>query len=311
MAADYTTAGLVAAIKRRGSIPTNQQLFSNDDFIALANDELQSSIVPMLMAVREDYFITSRDVAAVSSQGSPAIIPIPSDAVGQKLTAVSWVDGSGNLTNIPRLTMEEVSGNFMDYTQASGFYVKGNNIVLFPNLNNGTGTVRLSYVKRPLHLVPITQAGKIRSINPNTNEVTLTNLPSAWVTGDLVNVVSHLQPFDTVASSVVINGISSPTIVVSDLTGIEVGMWVALDGSSPIPQIPVEAHITLAQATTVKCLEALGDREGMQAAEAKLKQNKEDLLTMITPRVDASPKKVTNAGNGILDWSRTTQRRPW
>jgi len=311
MAADYTTAGLVAAIKRRGSIPTNQQLFSDNDFIALANDELQSSIVPMLMAVREDYFITSKDVAVSSSQGTPATVPIPSDAVGQKLTAVSWVDGSGNLTNVPRLTMEEVSGNFMDYTQSSGFYVKGNNIVLFPNLNNGTGTIRLSYVKRPLHLVATTQAGRIRSINTNTNEVTLSNLPSSWVTGDLINVVSQLQPFDTIASSIVINGISSPTIVVSDITNLEVGMWIALDGNSPIPQIPVEAHITLAQATTVKCLEALGDREGMQAAEAKLKQNKEDLLTMITPRVDASPKKVTNAGNGILDWSRTTQRRPW
>lgn len=312
MAVQYTTTQLVAAIRRRGSIPTTQQLFSVNDFINLANDEMETLIVPEIMSVREEYFVGYEDVA-VSTSNTPTEISIPADAVGQKLRDICWVDDNGHLTSIPRLEIEQASGTqYLDpmISQSYGFMIRANKIVLYPG-NSGSGTIRIYYYKRPLQLTNTSNCGQVTAIDTNTNEVTLSFLPSDWTTNDTVNVVSQNQPFETKVSSVAITNTSFPTVTLASVDNIAVGDWIALEGFSPIPQIPVEAHKVLAQATVVKCMEAMGDREGMQAAEMNLKKVMEQMFKIISPRVDGAPKKVTNAGNGIFDWnmSRTGWRR--
>lgn len=304
MAVNYTTTKLVEAIRRRGSIPSSQQLFSTNDFIALANDEMETVIIPNIMSVREEYFVGYEDVS-VTASNTPQEISIPSDAIGQKLRDLCWVDDNGQLSSIPRLELEQASGTqYLDpmISQSYGFMIRANKIVLYPG-NSGTGTLRIYYYKRPLELTNTSECGQVTEINTNTNEVTLTFLPSDWTTSDTVNVIGQSQPFETKVTSVQITNVSFPVVTLASVDNIAVGDWVALEGYSPIPQIPVEAHKVLAQATVVKCMEAMGDREGMQAAQGKLKKNITDMFKLISPRVDGAPKKITNAGNGIFDWN--------
>jgi len=308
---DYTTENLVKTIKRRGSIPTSQNLFTEADFIDIANDEMESNLVPFIMACREAYFQTHRDFAVSTSQKSPVKISIPYNAVGGKLSDVCWVDPQGNLTSIPRLEIPQISGNFMDYTQPNGFYLNDNDVVLFPNLSQGTGTIRMYFTRRPSKLTAKSNAGRIVAINDLTKEVQLSFVPNSWQIGDKLEAQQQVQPFNNTAYDLEITNLSSPTVTLASITGLSVGDWLTQESFAVIPMLPVEAHIVLAQASCVKCLEALGDREGMQAAEAKLEQNKADLLKIITPRVNGSSKKITTAGNGILDWSMTRIRRPW
>lgn len=306
----YTTTELIAAIKRRGTLPTNQQLFTPADFVAIANDEMETLIVPLLMSVREEYFVTYKDVTVTPSSSGPMVLEIPDDAVGMKLRDVLWVDPSnGGLSPIPRLTLEQLAGTTYDFVNISGFVVQGNQILIYPGTNQATGVIRLYYMRRPLQLVITSEAGQVTGVNPLTNEVTLTFVPNDWTTGTKLNVVGQSQPFATKVEEVTIVVASSPTLQLNSVTGISVGDWVSLQGYSPVPQIPVEAHKVLAQAAVVKCLEAMGDREGMQVAEAKLRQNIEDMLKLINPRVDGAVKKITNAGNGILDWSLSNPYR--
>src|SRR5690606_16238107 len=89
------------------------------------------------------------------------------------------------------------------------------------------------------------------------------------------------------------------SLVLDSVEGIEVGDYITLEGYSAIPQIPVEAHAYLAQLTAAKCLEGLGDREGMKAALDKAESLKKSLLVMTSQRVDGSPKKVVSPNGGV------------
>ncbi len=296
MPMDFTTLGLVAAIKRKGSIPTSQNLYLPEDFVAIANDELISIVIPLIMSVREEYFVTHIDLPITSAKN----YPIPAASVGMKLRDVAIVTNPNTnqeqRLTLPRLVLEQVNNT-------TGFYVEDNEIILC-SVPQQTGVLRFYYIRRPYNLVYTTKAGRVTSINPNTNEIVLSNIPSDWAINTKLSVIEAVSPFNIKIESGTIINLSSPTIELDNVTNIEIGDWVTLEGDSVVPMIPVEAHPYLAQLSCVKCLEGLGDREGMSAAQSKANELKESLLTMISPRVDSAPKKITNCGNGIFDWNR-------
>ena len=96
-----------------------------------------------------------------------------------------------------------------------------------------------------------------------------------------------------------VTSVSSPTIFVDTVTGLSVGDYISLEGYSAIPQIPLEAHAYLAQLTAVKCLETVADRPGMEAAQAKANELRQNMLTITTQRVDGSLKKIINPNGGL------------
>lgn len=307
---DYTTRGLIENVKTRGSIPTTQPLFKNENFAALANDELQSLIVPLIMSVREEHFVTSKDYTIVQNQ---AAYDIPADAIGMKLRDVVYLQDPNrpqNQTSLPRLQPEDIAGAYIDYAQPSGFYIQGNSVVLYP-APQYSGTLRLTYFKRCSELVDNSQAGKITNVDSNTNEVTLSVVPNTWTTSDLVDVVNVNPPFNTVSEDLQIVAVNGFTLTLSSVAGLSVGNWVCLQDETVVPQIPVECHRVLAQATVVKVLEALGDDGGMQRAQAKLNELTSNMTTILNPRVDGEPKKIVSAGRSLADWNRISIRRPW
>jgi hypothetical protein len=296
----YTTEELVKAIKRRSTSPSSQQLFKTEDYVDFANDELETNIVPLIMSVREEYFVGYTDIQVPSTNSTPFEFDIPSDAIGQKLREICVVEPStGNLTSIPRLAPEQVYGSAFEIAAAIGFIVRANKIVLYPAQSYSGKTLRVFYFKRPLTLVPLSKGAKVTQVNTITNQIVVDKVPSSWTVGNKITVVRSKQPFSTIIDSVEITTLSAPTIGLTSVTGIQIGDYIALEGFSCIPQIPVEAHKVLAQATAVKVLEALGDFDGMMAAEKKLDQNKSDMLKMISPRIDGAIKRITSSGKGL------------
>lgn len=61
-----------------------------------------------------------------------------------------------------------------------------------------------------------------------------------------------------------------------------------------IPQIPSDLHSLLAERTVARILEAQGDLQGLQAAQAKISMLEAGQATMSQNRVDGSPRKVSN-----------------
>jgi len=297
----YNTEELIASIKRRCSVPTSQLTYTEEDFVLLANDELQGEVVPLIMSTREEYFVDFIDINTTRD----GIIPIPAEAVGAKLRTVAYVQQTNPLLliNLPLLNLDVVAGvgaNFINGLTFTGFYIQDNSICLYPNTSVPTGTqIRLYFYRRSLVLAQPSQYGQIRSINENTNTIVLDSLPNDWVVGDMINAVSQDPNFKITLDEAEILTISSPSIVLSTVAGLSVGDYITLQGYSAIPQIPVEAHAYLAQLTAAKALEGLGDREGMAAALKKAESLKDNLLIMTSQRVDGSPKKVISPNGGV------------
>lgn len=299
MKPQYNTEELIKTIKRACSVPTSQLTYTDEDFSAIANDCLQTEVVPLVMSTREEYFLTYTDVL------SPAdgVIDMPEEAIGGKLRSVCYKQQVTPLVliNLPRIDLDVVAGmGFYNFDTLAGFFIQGNSIVLYPTTSVPVNTnIRIYYYKRSLVIAPPDQYGQVISVDVNTNTVILSFVPYDWEVGTQLNSISSTPNFEITNSLTTITGLSSPSIILDSVEGIEVGDYISEYGYSAIPQIPIEAHNYLAQLTAVKCLEGLGDREGMQAADAVAKSLKENLLVMISQRVDGSVKKVMNPNGGL------------
>lgn len=69
---------------------------------------------------------------------------------------------------------------------------------------------------------------------------------------------------------------------------------IALSEQTTIPQVPSELHAMLAQGCAMRCLESLGDTQGLQNAAAKFAEMEQKTATLIDNRVESAPQKVNN-----------------
>lgn len=270
-------------------MPTSQALFTNAKLVLMLDDELKTRIVPFMMAIREEWYVTYREYTA---DGQTTVYPIPPDAVGQKLRQISTWDTPTNgvykmCDNIPRLDPDSLfDANF-------GFYVQGTNIVFYPNPISTQKLIRLYYVKRVDNLVETTAASLITNIT-GADITTSFTPPATFVPGASVQIVSQNSPFRPVFTSTISNVVGSTVTLANPITNASVGDWLCLTGESVFPQIPIETIPLLCEAVVIKCLEALKDTDGMQAAMANYNQMELSVKATLSPRVDGSPKKIMN-----------------
>lgn len=75
---------------------------------------------------------------------------------------------------------------------------------------------------------------------------------------------------------------------------LNVGDILALPEETIIPQIPVELHSMLSQRVVMRCLEALGDTQGLTNATTKLQEMEVKTGSIIDDRVEDAPQKIVN-----------------
>lgn len=159
MAADYTVSGFLEDVRRKGRLPSaSSSSFSDADLVAFANEEVLADIVPMLLEVREEYLDYS------STSAAAATIAIPTDAIGSTLRLVQWAATSADpYRPLNRIEPERAGDLGYGGTGPVGFMLEGNNIVLLPLGATFSGTVKLTYPKRP---TAIQTTGSIDSAIP-------------------------------------------------------------------------------------------------------------------------------------------------
>lgn len=301
---DYTVDALVTDIKTTASIPTSQPRFSTEGIVKIMTRILQSKIVPMIMSCREEYFVDYEDF--LIEQGNTTGYAIPSTAVGMKIRDVVLVNQSGllNLTSLPRLSLEQISGYYFGQVVPFGFYIQNNRVILWPpNQTTQSNTLRMYFLRRTNVLTPSVNCGQVDSVA--TDIITLTaDAPTDWAIGTVLNAIDNNPGFDTKARDLTITAVSSANVTVdSDVSAlIFPDYWIALNGYSPIAQVPVELQQLLVQGTSLEILKSLGDTEGYQKLEVEYKDLTKFCMNVMTPRSDGNVKKCIDAGNGIADW---------
>ena len=282
---DFTSTGLIAQIKRRALIPTSQNLFTSSDIIDMLNEELQNRIVPYIMNVREDYFLTYDEI---TQDGTQTEIDIPYDAIGNKINQITLYTSTTDdsfFATIPRLTPSQINDYF------GGYYIEGNKIKLYPKAIS-SGKLRIYYYKRPSEIVASTRWAIVSTINTNTSIVCSTNLPANITTGSDIDIVKNIQPWDTTRETTA-GTVLGATVNLSNTSDISVGYYVCSKDESPFAQIPQDTIPLLIQSVVVRMMEYMGDTNGLQAGLLTYAQMESDNRGLISPRVDAQPKKIS------------------
>lgn len=307
-----TSSELIAAVKRKAAIPVNQNTFTDDDILDFANSEMKIGVVPSIMMVNEEYYVTPELVSILSNQNNYSI---PYRAMGGKLRDLKYVDSNGNLNQMSRVQEEDKDRwnlTFSSYTTyCRYFYLQGNDVVLLSNGNsNPTGSLLFDFYMRPNDLVTEDQVATIKNIqwdfNAGTVTFTVDQIPAGFATTELLDLMQtrpghKTYNYDLTATSI---STTNKTIVfnASDIrvaqddaySPVIIGDYISFAGQCIIPQCPSDLHDVLAQRVTARCLEALGDAQGLNNANVKLQEMETKSLPLIDNRVEGSAKKVIN-----------------
>lgn len=197
MAKPMNTDTLIASVKRRAMIPTSQSLFTDNDFIAFANEELDIGILPHILQYHEDYLMQI-DYIPVTPQQS--YYQIPSRASGNKLRMVNYTDPSGNVFEMTRVLIEDIpyyqNGSFGISNQGiRAFFVENDEVVMLPiDRHNLSGWLQFSYYLRPNELVATNQAATVTGFNLLTGLVNVSSIPSNLSSAIPMDIVQTKAP---------------------------------------------------------------------------------------------------------------------
>jgi hypothetical protein len=307
-----TSTTLIESIKRRGMIPTSQVTFQDVDLLDLCNEEMQIGLVPSLLKYHEEFLVYTKETDIVADTSSYLV---PERALGSKLRDLFYKDEQGNLKEMTRASIEDQA-----YYQTYGgntfhkFYFKNGSVVLMPAVNsNPTGSLVFEYFRRPAMLTTSSRIGVITAIDTGTGEVTVSSLPSVFTTSTPLDFLEVGSPHRTLGDDKTPTAIDSinkiVTFTTTDLpSALAVGDHIALAGEGFIPQIPDELHSILAQRVVCRCLEALGDTQGLSNATAKLGEMEIQMGIVIDNRSEGTPQ-IVSAKKSILKLSKVYRRR--
>ena len=197
-----TANDLMADVKRNCNVPTSQITFQNTDFYALADNSIRSKLVPLIIKTMEEFYVYPINYAIATGQ---IAYPIPPRAVNMMVRSVQIISSSDPDTrvNLERLNIEDlyagISGNARFLVKKNGFYLEGNNVVLYPTPVQNLDILRLNYYIRPGQLVDISSCAQVQSINTSTNVVTCVSVPSTFTNATLYDLVKANPGYDYTA----------------------------------------------------------------------------------------------------------------
>lgn len=294
----------------RGLIPENsEKTFSDEDLIRFMDEELRTVLVPKIMTVRENYFLTYYDQALVANQSQYNIHP---RAIGMKIKLLFWLDQNNHVRQKISLTdVDQLSSN--NWWELSGwpgmYYFKDNFIELIPEPKQGIqGSIRQYYFQRRNQLIAESAAGRI--IDISGTDVEINNTPDGFTDSEEYDFVKGSPGFQNLAIDQTPSGSSGTVFSFSELPdGLEVGDWLCLAGTSPIPQVPLEIFPVISQTAVAVALLALNDRVGAEDAFKKRNEMLDQSLILVGTRAEDNTKVIVsdvNIGNSL--WGG---QRPW
>jgi hypothetical protein len=304
-AIDYTVNRILDSVKRRITLPDAQNLYTDPDLIAFMNDEMGSTIIPMIHSVQQEYWVTKFDVQLVTGQVNYTI-PIRGCANGLRL--VTLLDTNNNEIDYPLLRPENTASSYNWLSPFStstlyGFYMENDHIVMFPNsvVTNPVNRVRFRFERQPNQLCAVLDAAQITNIAGNV--ITVNNIPVDWTTSLTFDLINGQPAFQSKGDDLTITNINtglSQITVTTVPSNVAIGDWFCLAGTSPIPQLPYQMFPYLSQIVANLCMAGLADAEPYKDGKQKETSMKEDLLKLLQPRDTGNVQTIVNRG-GLFD----------
>jgi hypothetical protein len=295
------TEDLLESVKLRGFIPVSQSTFTNARLLQILNEKLSDEIVPAIMSIRENFFLTYERRALTASQSRYAL---PERAAGTSIKTVWYVDSSGNRMRVPsRTDARDLREGAIGTGEPEEFMMMGDEIQVFPTPASSSGYLEFWYYRRPSRLALTSSCAKITAVNTAAGVTTFTvdtDLTASLSVGSTVDFLAGKSPFLSWADDVAITAITTTTIAVSasaissEASAVEprVNDYICPAGYANFPQIPAEMHPILAQSAAVYAIQSLGDMEKLAAASQTLDRMLKNGFKLIANRVESEPEQV-------------------
>lgn len=285
----YSSTTLLSAVNRRAFVPTGQTTFSDADIFAIADEMIRNELLPKILSIREEFFVYHTDYSITANLQK---YDIPPRAIGMIAREVHHINDSGTVKNLDRLEPELIDSTTRTSTTPDSFFVKNNQIWMHPIPNTTIGTLRIYFMLRPNNIIALTDAAVITGINTNTNVISFSSIPSTWVTGNIFDFIRQDGAHECVAFDQTSTLVSGTDITFASLpSSLRVGDYVALQGESPLVQLPSEFRDLLSQAVACFILEKMR-LPGASEERANFEKALINIRDMISPRTIGSPRSV-------------------
>lgn len=307
----YTSDDLLVEVRRRSRLPSATDL-SDVEILQYADQEMQTTIADVIRNASASFWLTTREVALTANVASYAI---PRRAIGAGVERVELEDSNGIRSQVVAVSEEDTwrwasGGRDPHWPGQHGFTLEGESLRLWPAPTSSGSTLRVRYQRQPSGLVLVADCC---ALNGATDTVTVTAVPGAeptWLLeisdGDrYVDIARGDGVHDLIIADAIGDNYSAPTLTLAASTPLDSADdiatatpsggrvdYVCQAGTTCYPQIPSTLWPLLVSKTTVAVLEALGDRDGMAAAQATATQREAAARSIVTPRSREVPRFI-------------------
>jgi hypothetical protein len=306
----YEAAYHIGQVRLRGGLPSTDARFTDAKLLKLLTDELQGHIAPLIHNAKADHGVVQYTVAA--TVGTPGSV-LPSTAFANTLRDVYWIDASGNITPLdPRSAADPLMYELGRNNGTPRYYfMRGSSVVIVPP-PAAAGTLAMPHYSRPKTLSTVF-AGIASAADLGNGIVSLTlsaDAPAGLVNQDSVHLVRASPGFESIIDNVGATWATATSLTISAGTSasasdIAAGDYLALPGTSPVPQCPVELFPLLHARAALVAVPSTGD---MSQAAAALAAQVADLeakaVSFLRPRVESAqppPGRGGMGSNPLLD----------
>lgn len=301
MARVLTGDKIIAAIRKKTSVPDDPSSWDDIDILDAVDEEMNTQVLDKLLKLHAEHLIVTVDVP----RNQFGNFEIPYRAIGNKLRDASLISGGTTyeLSQVSIGSLPDYSENVSTRSELDLFYIENNKLRLITP-SRAYECIRLRYYIRPSFLTKVEEAGLISAIVKDTVAGTLTltlsKVGKAFNSTAVYDIVGFRSPnkiksFDLTAVSYT-SGTTGIIVFdlddLSDVDDIIVGDYVTLAEETPVPNIPTEMQPLLVQATAVSILESMGDFEGLARAEKRMAEMSAATQFLVDDRVELAPKKI-------------------
>jgi len=282
---------LLKKIRLGMSLPNIENRFSDDTLLELANDEIQSSILPWLFSLREDYLIATQEYDLTTIENG--VIDFPQYSSGRTLKDLWVSEDQKAYRPLQRIGLDEAwRFNETEIDVPHAFSVQGDRIYLHrkPSVNT-PGTLRLYYHVLPNTLVGVSRGITITAVSGD-DTLTVSSVPTFITAGVNLDIIYNLPDYQvflrtqavssTTATNITLSGYS-PTNTLTD-AGYASGLILCVSGETIETPLPIEVNQLLVQAVIIRVLESMNAPQQLSLALERFARLKTQLRDILTPR---------------------------
>lgn len=311
----WTSAQLIADVRRKASLPTTSTDWSDAVLMREATDVLWSFAGWALAQAGEGRMLSSLDRPVTSAlpgaYGAREFL-IPPLAIASTIDMVTWTDASGQnqgrLSRIDHAQEGQWSGA-IETGSPTMYALIGDRIRVYPIPSTG-GTLRVTYQRRHGELVPdaVANVGTVASValtTTTTSTLTETSGITGLFTGDTIDVIRNNHPHAPIVAGAEVTSLPSGTTITVDqpitaFTGNEIaGSRVVRAGQTPYVSLPLELRACVTEKVAANVLRVMGDMQGMQAAEQNATVELARVMMLLSPRAKRDKPYAINPNSHL------------